>query len=187
MTFSLAAGGAPPALVLLAAGAAELVAVLQGQAAPALAEALQLRLLAPLDPLAPDAALAALAGGPPGLVPLPRDPGLPLADGRHWAASLGAWRQPALVVLAAEQLDTGLPAALTALLRQWQVPCLGLVQWGGSWQPELRRLEGLPWLGALCEPATSAQTAPEQVVEQAAALASACAARWAALERQRLG
>lgn len=141
--------------MLLAAGAPAALAALQGQAAPALAGVLGLPLLAPLDPLAPDAALAALAAGPPGLVPLPRDPGLPLADGRHWAAALGAWRQPVLLLLAAEQLDTGLPAALTALVQQWQVPCLGLVQWGGSWRPEQRRLEGLPWLGALpwhCNP-----------------------------------
>lgn len=172
-----AEAGHPPALVLLAAGAAAALAALQGQAAPALSRVLGLPLLAPLDPLAPDAALAALAAGPPGLVPLPRDPGLPLADGRHWAAALGAWRQPALVLLAAEQLDTGLPAALTALLQQRQVPCLGLVQWGGSWRPEQRRLEGLPWLGWLSAPASD---------EQAAALASACAARWAVLERQRL-
>ena len=172
-----AEAGHPPALVLLAAGAAAALAALQGQAAPALAGVLGLPLLAPLDPLAPDAALAALAAGPPGLVPLPRDPGLPLADGRHWAAALGAWRQPALVLLAAEQLDTGLPAALTALLQQRQVPCLGLVQWGGSWRPEQRRLEGLPWLGWLSAPASD---------EQAAALASACAARWTVLERQRL-
>ncbi|MFO0104886.1 MAG: hypothetical protein ACK516_06340, partial [Cyanobium sp.] len=92
MTFPTDAGvaaeaGRPPALVLLAAGEAAALAALQGQAAPALAGVLGLPLLAPLDPLAPDAALAALAAGPPGLVPLPRDPGLPLADGRHWAAA----------------------------------------------------------------------------------------------------
>lgn len=183
MTFSTAAGvaadpGGPPSLVLLTAGAAPALAGLQRQAAPALAAALGLPLREPLDPLAPDASLASLAAGPTGLVPLPRDPGLPLADGRHWAAALGAWRQPALVLLAAEQLDTGLPAALSALLHQWQVPCLGLVQWGGSWQPEQRRLEGLPWLGWLTATAEA---------DGAAALASACAARWASLERQRLG
>jgi len=165
-------------VVLLAAGPAEAVAGLQGQAAPALAAALGLPLLAPLNPLTPDAALASMGDGPPGLAPLPRDPGLPLSDGRHWAAVLGAWRQPALLLLAAEQLDTGLPAALTALLAQWQVPCLGLVQWGGNWEFRQRRLEGLPWLGAL------AASPDEQ--EARAALRSACAARWAVLERQRL-
>ncbi len=183
MTFSTVAAtpaeaSAPPGLVLLAAGPAAAVADLQGQMAPALAAVLHLPLLEPLNPLAADAALGALAEGPPGLAPLPRDPGLPLADGRHWAAALGAWRQPALVVLAAEQLHTGLPAALTALLAQWQVPCLGLVQWGGSWEPQQRRLEGLPWLGCLA--------AGQQEADNAAALRSACAARWATLERQRL-
>ena len=182
MTFSAdaatpAGSGAPPALVLLAAGPAAAVADLQGQAAPALAAVLHLAHLDSLNPLAPDAALAALAEGPPGLAPVPLDPGLPLADGRHWAAVLGAWRQPVLLLLAAEQLDTGLPAALTALVQQWQVPCLGLVQWGGSWRPEQRRLEGLPWLGWFSASASD---------EQAAALASAAAARWAVLERQRL-
>jgi hypothetical protein len=182
MTFSTDAAvpveqSSPPALVLLAAGGADAVIDLQGQAAPALATALRLRLLEPLNPQAPDAALAALAEGQPGLVPLPRDPGLPLADGRHWAAALGAWRQPALVVLAAEQLNTGLPAALTALLVQWQVPCLGLVQWGGSWEPQQRRQEGLPWLGGLSAGAQA---------DGAAVLGSVCAARWAALELQRL-
>jgi hypothetical protein len=167
-----------PSLVLLAAGPAAAVAGLHKQAAPALADALGLPLLQPLDPLAVDGALAALAAGQPGLAPLPRDPGQPLADGRHWAAALGAWRQPVLVLLAAEQLDTGLPAALTALLAQWQVPCLGLVQWGGSWEPQQRRLEGLPWLGGV-------GAGPQE--EPAAALRSAAAARWAALERQRLG
>jgi hypothetical protein len=186
MTFSTdaatpAGGGTSPSLVLLAAGPAAAVTGLQGQVAPALAVALHLPLLEPLNPLAVDAALAALAEGLPGLAPLPRDPGLPLADGRHWAAALGAWRQPALVVLAAEQLHTGLPAALTALLAQWQVPCLGLVQWGGSWEAQQRRLEGLPWLGCL-----AASKKADAAEDAAAALRSACAARWAVLEGQRL-
>jgi hypothetical protein len=174
---AIALSAGPPSLVLLAAGPAAAVAGLQAQVAPALAEALDLPLLEPLNPLGADAALAALAEGLPGLVPLPRDPGLPLVDGRHWAAVLGAWRQPALVVLAAEQLHTGLPAALSALLAQWQVPCLGLVQWGGTWQPQQRRLEGLPWLGSL-----SASKDPDA----AAALRSASGVRWSVLERQRM-
>jgi hypothetical protein len=55
---------------------------------------------------------------------------------------------------------------------------LGLVQWGGSWEPQQRRLEGLPWLGCL--------VAGQQEADAAASLRSACAARWAALEHQRL-
>ena len=188
MTFSAHASdpreqpGAPPALVLLAAGPAAAVAGLQSQGAPLLATALGLPLLASLDPLDPDGALAALAAGPPGLAPLPHDPGLPLANGRHWASALGAWRQPAVLLLAEEQLHTGLPAAFTALLAQWQAPCLGLVQWGGSWEPQQRRLEGLPCLCALAT-GPQGETGPHE--EAGAALRSASAARWAALERQR--
>jgi hypothetical protein len=187
-------------VVLLAAGPAEAMAGLQGQVAPALAAALGLPLLAPLNPFAPDAALASMGDGPPGLAPLPRDPGLPLSDGRHWAAVLGAWRQPALLLLAAEQLDTGLPAALTALLAQWQVPCLGMVQWGGNWQPEQRRLEGLPWLGALgfsnssersratadADVAGLAEADLETDAEQGTALRFTCHGRWHELRQQLL-
>ena len=59
------------------------------------------------------------------------------------------WRQPTLLLLEAAQLDTGTAAATTALLREQGAPLLGLIQWGEPWQPERRRLDGLPWLGAL--------------------------------------
>lgn len=85
----------------------------------------------------------------PVLVPLLIDPGLSLEDGSCWAEALGAWRQPTVVVLGAEQLSSGLPAAMTALMRQAAVPLAGLVQWGLPWEPERRRREALPWLGAL--------------------------------------
>jgi hypothetical protein len=99
----------------------------------------------------PDQALAALEQQAPEplLTWLGVDPGLALADGRPWAQALGAWRQPTLLLLEPAQLDTGTAAATTALLREQGVPLLGLIQWGEPWQPELRRLEGLPWLGAL--------------------------------------
>jgi len=29
------------------------------------------------------------------------------------------------------------------------VPLAGLIQWGGPWEPQVRRAEGLPWLGWL--------------------------------------
>jgi len=82
-------------------------------------------------------------------VPLPLDPGLPLPVAGHWAEALGAWRQPVVLLLAGDQLDSGLPAAMVALLHQWQVPLAGLVQWGGAWDAEARRGDGLPWLGWL--------------------------------------
>lgn len=105
----------------------------------------------------PDAAQAALAEqglacGAGWLAGLEIDVGLPLADGRCWAEALGAWRQPALLVVASDQLQGGQPAAATALLRYWQVPLLGLLQWDGTWQAEARRRDGLPWLGHLSAP-----------------------------------
>lgn len=136
-------------LLLLAAGPAVAVTDLQQQAGPPLAFALGLPWCEPLPNLAPQLALATLAGQGPGLVPLPVDPGLPLAGAGHWAEALGAWRQPVLLLLAADQLESGLPAAMVALLRQWQVPLLGLVQWGGNWDAAARCGDALPWLGAL--------------------------------------
>jgi len=115
--------------------------------------------LRPLDPaLPPRQALAGLGEGrstaqaPAWLAPLSVDPGLALGDERNWAEALGAWRQPTLLILAAPQLTSGWPAAATALLREARVPLVGLIQWGGEWQPERRRQDGLPWLGALTPP-----------------------------------
>ena len=142
--------GLPHPLLLVAAGPAAAVAALQQQAGPQLSSALGLPWLQPLPHQVPHQALGLLADQGPGLVPLPVDPGLPLPGAAgHWAEALGAWRQPVLLVLAGDQLQSGLPAAMVALLRQWQVPLVGLVQWGGCWDPDARRGDGLPWLGGL--------------------------------------
>lgn len=96
----------------------------------------------------PDAALARLrAPGGARLAAIPHDPGLPLAAGGCWAQALGAWRQPVLLLVSGSHLASGLPAAATALLHQWQVPLVGLLQWDGPWSPQARRADGLPWLG----------------------------------------
>ena len=150
MTLSMSGRQRP--LVLVGAGAAAAVAALQAEAGPPLASALGLPWGKPLAIEQPPQSLASLAEQGPGLVPLPLDPGLVLQGFGHWAEALGAWRQPVLLMLKAEQLQTGLPAAMGALLAQWQVPLAGLVQAGGPWQPELRRGDGLPWLGTLEEP-----------------------------------
>lgn len=173
-----------PSLVLLACGTPASVDALQAQAGPGLAAALALTWAAPLEPLLPDAALTALA--PAALVPLPRDPGHPLEDGRHWAEVLGAWRQPALLLIDGAQLQTGLAAAAAALLQQWQVPSLGLVQVGGAWDGDQRRQEGLPWLGwwpaAAVAPAEQLPLAPPQGLQPEedaqAALLLALRRRW---------
>jgi len=172
--------------VVLAAGAPAAVAALQAEACPALAAALARPLAAPLDPRHPDRALAALAASPGGsssLVPLPRDPGHGLSDGRHWAEALGAWRQPTLVLLDAGQVESGLPASISALLGQWQVPCVGLVQWGGAGDGCGRRRDGLLWLGALGAVAADGSAEADAAADgAAAALRTAVRARWAALE-----
>jgi hypothetical protein len=136
----------PTGLVLVAHGPAELVRGLLEQAAPELAAALALPWAGFLDVAEPHAALAEL---PAGLVALPQDPGRSLAAGGHWAEALGAWRQPAVVVLSVDQVESGWAAASAALLTQQAVPLLGLVQWGGPWDAPLRRREQLPWLGWL--------------------------------------
>ena len=106
--------------------------------------------------------LAALAPLAPGwLLPLPLDPGADLAMPGCWAEALAAWRQPTLLVVPAPipGRSNGLARAYNALLQTAGVPLLGLVQWGGAWDPIARRRDGLPWLG--CLPADEAGTAQE--------------------------
>lgn len=127
------------------------------------------------DPRSPHQQLGQLqAANGGGLVSLPLDPGQALADGSTWAEALGAWHQPTLVIIGAQQHGSGVAASTTALLRQWRVPLLGLVQWGGSWNGELRRRDGLPWLGRLEEGAPgegdSARTLAELVLRRWALL-----------------
>jgi hypothetical protein len=118
------------------------------------------------DPQAPHQQmreLQAAAGGR--LASLPLDPGQALSDGGTWAEALGAWRQPTLLIIDAQQLSSGAAASTTALLRQWQVPLLGLLQWGGPWVPEMRRRDGLPWLGCLKHPAIDGANSASQLVD----------------------
>lgn len=146
----------------------------------------------PVLPLAseadPDAAQATLATraqdcGGTWLAALDLDVGLPLADGRCWAEALGAWRQPVLLVVPAGQLGSGLPAAATALLRLWRVPVVGLLQWGGVWQAEERRRDGLPWLGHLAEQEREpSRLDADSEAPGTVGLAAALAQRWAGLD-----
>ena len=174
-------------LVLLAPGG------LAAPAAPAsLAALLGLRLLAgpavsaagsppqlpgPADD--PALVLAALAGQPPGwLLPLPIDPGQELNSGGCWAEALGAWRQPALLLIP-PHAPAGAPRAYSALLQSVGVPLLGLVQLGGAWDPEIRRRDGLPWLGWQPAPDARQAGAVTDLSDDAAAdLRAACRRRW---------
>jgi hypothetical protein len=122
------------------------------RAAQRLAQSLALPHRAISDPQAPQDQLQRLQASPEGwLASLPLDPGHPLEAGGTWAEALGAWRQPTLLVIDWRQLPSGAAASTVALLRQWRVPLLGVAQWGGDWNPDQRRQDGLPWLGSLPE------------------------------------
>jgi hypothetical protein len=102
------------------------------------------------DPLLPHGQLDQLQAQEGGwLASLPLDPGQSLPDGGTWAEALGAWRQPTLLTIRWQQLASGAAASTVALLRQWRVPVVGVLQWGGAWDAEGRRRDGLPWLGRL--------------------------------------
>jgi len=130
------------------------------------------------------ALVGARAQGPARLVVLELDPGVCLPRGGSWVEALGAWRQPSVLVIGASQLPCGWPAAGTALLQHWQVPLLGLLQWGGAWDGAQRRADGLPWLGI-----AAGQVNGDGVVEgwddrgePESALAAVLARRWQHLD-----
>jgi hypothetical protein len=124
----------------------------------------------------PHGALAQLAAEAQGwLLPLGLDPGAELAQPGCWSEALGAWRQPVLLQLPASEAGSGLARAYAALLATAGVPLVGLVQLGGPWQPERRRVDGLPWLGWLPTEAPLAGSLEEEAVE---ALRLHLLARW---------
>ncbi len=70
-------------------------------------------------------------------------------DCGSWLEALGAWRKPTLLI--AMPLDSGelpgLISAYVALSKELSVPLVGVVQLGGDWNPQKRKLDGLPWCG----------------------------------------
>jgi hypothetical protein len=183
MSVSVAAMTCRGGLLLVGLGERQALAPLAAVAAR-LAAAESLPLLRVGEAEHPDASLAALAaadtadggpGGPVWLAALPLDPGLPLERGGSWAEALGAWRQSCLLVVPAEQMATGLPAAGAALLERWRVPLVGLLQVGGEWEPLERRRDGLAWLGWL-------PGLPGDDGEALAALAPVLRRRWRVLQ-----
>jgi hypothetical protein len=154
-----AAGPYPVPRLLLVSLAATDSAALVTAVAQRLAPLTGLPVRAILQAATPAEALSALIS-PAGawLAPLPVDVGVVQQQG-SWAEALGAWRQPTLLVVEAQQRTTGLPAAATALLRHWQVPLVGLLAWSAAAtaQPASEHPDGLPWLGSLGdEPAADA-------------------------------
>jgi hypothetical protein len=188
MTVSEARRRQPAGLVLAGVGPAEELGF-RLQAAAAHLASLTAWPLRPVDPsLSPAQALEGLGegrstlGAPAWLAPLPLDPGLALGSDGTWAEGLGAWRQPTLLLLDASQLATGWPAAATALLREARVPLVGLVQWGGTWEPTRRREDGLPWLGAVAEPGDGEDGGDGDDGGDGEGLLAALARRWRALD-----
>ena len=162
-TSPIAAPSTPPLRLVLVGAAAAAAASGVEEAAGLLADLIGVRALPPLlaDTDQPghvgvDALMAQL-GGRDGawLVPLPQDPGRLQPWGGRWSELLGAWRQPTALLIEAHQADGGLPAASTALLQHCGVPLLGLIQWGGCFDAQARRRDGLPWLGALAQADTT--------------------------------
>jgi len=163
-------------LVLLAPGGLSSAAP-AAEAGPAdrLAALLGLRLLSAPVGAADDPALVLqrLRSEPSGwLLPLSVDPGADLAVPGCWADALGAWRQPVLLLVS----TSAAARAYHALLQAAGVPLLGLVQANGTWQPEQRRCDGLPWLGWL---------PPGLDPEPGLALRAAAIARWRAVSAAR--
>jgi len=133
-------------LVLVAPGG------VAGPAAPLLAALLGMRLLPDSSAQQEDPALLLeqLAQQPAGwLLPLGLDPGADRPLTGCWADALGAWRQPAVLLLPVAAVGGGADRAYGALLHQASVPLLGLVQLDGPWDAAARSGDGLPWLGWL--------------------------------------
>ena len=87
-----------------------------------------------------------------GLVQLIGDPAKISSKGVSWLEALGAWQQP--TVLISNTFSNEIPGtafAYTALCRSFSIPLLGVIQYGGDWDPYLRKLDGLPWCGWIPE------------------------------------
>jgi hypothetical protein len=160
----------PLRLVLAAMGRRPAIAALLEATAPALATALALPLRGLTPPEAPSEALARVHAPTPD------------AANGCWAEALGAWRQPCLLLVRGNELDTGRPTAAVALLGQWRAPLLGLVQWGGAWSDDERRGDDLPWLGWLPGP----EDAPDGLTPQGDEALSRCLLEASALSLLRL-
>tara|TARA_B100000700_G_C15055988_1_gene862843 strand:- start:3290 stop:3823 length:534 start_codon:yes stop_codon:yes gene_type:complete len=84
-----------------------------------------------------------------GLAALYGDPGVFQSQTGSWLEALGAWKQPTVLVTTTRENDAvpGSAAAYVSLCESMSVPLLGLVQFGGRWSPDERKLDSLPWCG----------------------------------------
>ena len=109
---------------------------------PALAQAWDQLNLGPQRWLKPDSTIQDLAPGTERLLLL--SDGAELVD---WAEAVAAWRLPTLLLIPAGERLRAEAALHYALLKQQQVPVLGLLQVGEPWHPADRQGDALPWLG----------------------------------------
>ena len=87
-----------------------------------------------------------------GLVQLFGDAAKTQISGMNWLEALGSWRRATILVANCSSDGlSGSALAYWALCRELSVPLVGLVQYGGEWEPEIRRLDGLPWCGWIPE------------------------------------
>ena len=92
--------------------------------------------------------------GPFTLLRLSGDAAVDESGQGSWLDALAAWRCPVLM-LAEPRSDgrfAGIVPASVALARELNLSLVGLAQLGGTWSPELRRTDGLPWCGCLQGP-----------------------------------
>jgi len=79
------------------------------------------------------------------------DPGSYLPDEGSWMEALGARRVPTILVATPHSSGSmpGSAAAYAALCDHLRIPLIGVVQFGGPWEPKQRFLDGLPWCGRI--------------------------------------
>ena len=68
-----------------------------------------------------------------------------------WLEALAAYQYPVILMAEAskEGIIPGSASAYSALCRLLKVSLLGIVQLGGKWNADNRRLDGLPWCGRI--------------------------------------
>ena len=138
-------------LVLLGAGPLPELSMRCG--AETLSDTLGLPLTTVAEGQSPDPSLVNLMASPHSLIRLAGDPGSLHHEGNSWMDALAAWNCP-VILLGSPRPDGVMPGtipAFTALCETRGMVLLGLIQLGGSWIPEVRKRDGLPWLGWLSD------------------------------------
>lgn len=138
-------------LVLLGAGPLPELSMRCG--AETLSDTLGLPLTTVAEGQSPDPSLVNLMASPPRLIRLAGDPGSLHHEGSSWMDALAAWKCP-VILLGSPRPDGVMPGtipAFTSLCETRGMVLLGLIQLGGLWLPEVRKRDGLPWLGWLSD------------------------------------